>query len=159
MNFSLVDMEEFSGRMAHIYSILPDGEESTLLEQFFQENAAYETELTTILHKLIAMGDYTGCRREYFKHNEGALGDGMAALSVGHLRLYCLYFDRTAVFFGSGGYKPESVRAYQEVPELNAKAQQMKLIAEKINTAIKEKDIVIEDDGSVTINYWENESD
>ncbi len=35
----------------------------------------------------------------------------------------------------------------------------MKEIAKKINDAIKEKDIVIEDDGSLTINYWDNESD
>ena len=63
------------------------------------------------------------------------------------------------MFFGSGGYKPPEAHAYQEVPELDEKAQQMKEIAKKINDAIKEKDIVIEDDGSLTINYWDNESD
>lgn len=148
-------MEDFTGRMAHIYSILPEGEASTLLEQFFEENKAHKTELETILNKLQTMGHNTGCRREYFKHEEGAPGDGVAALRVGRLRLYCLYFDRTAVFFGSGGYKPPEAHAYQEVPELDKKAQQMKMIAKKINKAIKTKDIVIEDDGSLTINYWE----
>ena len=140
MNFNIVEMDDLTGRMAHIYSILPKGENFTLLEQFFEDIKPYEKESATII-------------------DEGALGDGVAALSVGCIRLYCLYFDKTAVFFGSGGYKPPEVHAYQEVPELDEKAQQMKEIAKKINDAIKEKDIVIEDDGSLTINYWDNESD
>lgn len=159
MNFNIVEMDDLTGRMAHIYSILPEGEEFTLLEQFFEEIKQYKKESTTIIEKLTIMGNETGCRRGYFKHYEGALGDGVAALSVGCIRLYCLYFDKTAVFFGSGGYKPPEVHAYQEVPELDEKAQQMREIAKKINDAIKEKDIVIEDDGSLTINYWDNESD
>ena len=47
--------------------------------------------------------------------------------------------------------------AYQEDEALNAKAQQMRQIAARINKAIIEKDIVIEEDGSLTINYWDNE--
>ncbi len=38
-----------------------------------------------------------------------------------------------------------------------ATAQQMKEIAAKINKAIIDKDIVIEEDGSITINFWEDE--
>jgi len=34
---------------------------------------------------------------------------------------------------------------------------QMREIASRINKAIIEKDIVIEEDGSLTINYWEDE--
>ena len=37
MNFNIVEMDDLTGRMAHIYSILPEGEEFTLLEQFFEE--------------------------------------------------------------------------------------------------------------------------
>ena len=36
---------------------------------------------------------------------------------------------------------------------------QMRKIAARINSAIQEKDIVIEQDGSITINYWDNEDD
>ena len=61
------------------------------------------------------------------------------------------------MFFGSGGYKSPDIKAYQEDPVLNAKAVQMREIAARINTAIIEKDIVIEQDGSLTINYWEDE--
>ena len=46
------------------------------------------------------------------KGEEQTLADGVAALRVGQIRLYCLYFDRTAV---------------------------------------------LEEDGSLTINYWEDE--
>ena len=159
MNFDIVEMEGLTGRMAHIYSILPKGEDFTLLEQFFEDIQPYEKESATIIEKLTTMGNETGCRRGFFKHYEGALGDGVAALSVGCIRLYCLYFDKTAVFFFFFFYKPPEAHAYQEVPELDEKAQQMREIAKKINDAIIEKDIVIEDDGSLTINYWDNESD
>lgn len=148
--FEINEIEDFSGKAAHIYSILLKGDEITLLEKFFEENQQYKEELAQIMDKLTTMGNDTGCRREFFKHEEGSPGDGVAALRVGRLRLYCLYFDKTAVFFGSGGYKPAKARTYQEVPELNEKAQQMKNIAAKINMAIKEKDIVIEEDGSLT---------
>ena len=157
MNFDITEMTDLSGEMAHIYSVTLKGEEQTLLEQFFEDNAEYEKELDTIIQKILLMGKETGCRYEFFKHHEGALADGVAALRVGQIRLYCLYFDRTAVFFGSGGYKSPEIKAYQEDPALNEKAMQMREIASRINKAIIEKDIVIEEDGSLTINYWEDE--
>ena len=87
MNFEITELSDFSGEMAHIYSVTLKGDEQTLLEQFFDENADYED------------------------------------------------------------------------PVLNAKAVQMREIAARINKAIIEKDIVIEQDGSLTINYWEDEDD
>ncbi len=96
------------------------------------------------------MAKYTGCRRDFFKHNEGAAGDGVAALRVGQIRLYCLYYDRTAVIFGSGGYKPPHTRAYQETPALNAKAELVKKIAKAFNKALIDKDIKVEEDGSIS---------
>lgn len=148
--FKIVENEYFTGRMAHIYTIQLEDDELTLLQHFFNDNEQYETDLKNILEKLTVMGQNSGCRSHYFKHEEGRPGDGVAALKAGNLRLYCLYFDRTAVFFGSGGYKPPEARAYQDVPELNEKAEQMKEIAAMINKAIIEKDIVINDDGSIT---------
>jgi hypothetical protein len=64
--------------------------------------------------------------------------------------------DSTIVCFGSGGYKSPEIRAYQEDPELNERVEQMKAIAERINKAIKEKDIEIKD-GKLNINYWDYE--
>jgi hypothetical protein len=102
------------------------------------------------------MGKETGCRWDNFKHNEGSPGDGVSVLKAGRLRLYCLYVDSTIVCFGSGGYKSPEIRAYQEDPELNERVEQMKAIAERINKAIKEKDIEIKD-GKLNINYWDYE--
>lgn len=93
MNFDITEMTDLSGEMAHIYSVTLKGEEQTLFEQFFEDNAEYEEELDTIIQKLMVMGNETGCRYEFFKHHEGALADGVAALRVGQIRLYCLYFD------------------------------------------------------------------
>ena len=157
MDFDIIELADLSGEMAHIYSVTLKGDELTLLEQFFEDNAEYVEELDTIIQKLILMGKETGCRYEFFKHHEGALADGVAAIRVGQIRLYCLYFDRTAVFFGSGGYKSPNIKAYQEYLELNKKAMQMREIAARINKAIIDKDIVIDEDGSLTINYWEDE--
>lgn len=156
MIFDIEEIEELSGDAASIYSVTIEGEEKTLLEQFFEENVAYETELNEIADKLSVMGQETGCRWDYFKHNEGSPGDGVAVLKAGRLRLYCLYVDSTIVCFGSGGYKGPEIRAYQENAELNQKVEQMKAIAKRINKAIVEKDIEIKD-GKLKINNWEYE--
>ncbi len=156
MNFEIEEIKELSGDAASIYSVTIEGEEKTLLEQFFEENAEYEMELNEIADKLSVMGQETGCRWDYFKHYEGSSGDGVAVLKAGRLRLYCLYVDSTIVCFGSGGYKGPEIRAYQEDAGLNKKVDQMKAIAKRINKAIVEKDIEIKD-GKLNINYWEYE--
>ena len=78
MNFEIEEIQELSGDAASIYSVTMEGEETTLLEQFFDENAEYETELNEIANKLYVMGQRTGCRWDYFKHDEGSPGDGGA---------------------------------------------------------------------------------
>ena len=149
MNFDIVEIEEFSGRMAKIHSIMLDGDDMTLLDHFFEENGLYVDDLTEMAAKLVNMGNETGCRIQYFKENEGAPGDGVVALWYNRMRLYCLRFDNTCIFVGSGGYKPPNISAYQEDPLLDSKAQQMKAIAACINKAIKERDLKIMDDGSI----------
>lgn len=156
-NFVITNMAELSGNAAQIYSVLQEGESQTLLSQFFEENAQYTEELEEIANKLYIMGHHTGCRWDFFTHNEGHPGDGVAVLKAGRLRLYCLYIDSTVVCFGSGGYKSPDIRAYQQDKILDDKAQQVKDFANRINKAIKEKDITIEDNGVLTINYWDYE--
>lgn len=55
---------------------------------------------------------------------------------------------------GSGGYKPPDIRAYQEDPSLNSKAEEMKKIAACINKAIIEKDLKVRDDGTLDISEF-----
>ena len=156
MNFDIEEIKELSGNAASIYSVTLEGEETTLLEQFFDENAEYEEELKDILNKLYVMGQETGCRWDNFTHNEGSPGDGVSVLKSGRLRLYCLYVDSTIVCFGSGGYKSPKIRAYQEDAELNSKVEQMKAIAKRINKAIVDKDIEIKEGKLKTI-FWDYE--
>ena len=80
MNFDIEEIKELSGDAASIYSVTMEGEETTLLEQFFDENAEYEEELNEILNKLYVMGQETGCRWDNFTHNEGSPGDGVSVL-------------------------------------------------------------------------------
>ncbi len=56
MNFEIEEIKELSGNAASIYSVTMEGEEMTLLEKFFDENAEYKEELNEILEKLYVMG-------------------------------------------------------------------------------------------------------
>lgn len=135
MDFEITEIEGLSGQMAHIYSVIPEGCEESLIEQFFDENVDHMDDLLLVRDRIHTMAHYTGCRRHFFKEGEGAWADGVVALMV---------------LFGSGGHKPEGARTYEEVPELNAKAQQMREIAREINKRIMNRELKIEDDGQLT---------
>lgn len=151
MKFELVNIDEFSGEMAQIYSVIFEGDDMTLMDHFFEDNAQYKEELTEMAKKLISMGNDTGCRIQFFKENEGAIGDGVVAFWYKRMRMYCLRIGSACIILGDGGYKPPEISAYQEDALLNSKAQQMRKIAACINKAIIEKDIRIENDGAIII--------
>jgi hypothetical protein len=156
MKFEIVDIEELSGSRAKIYSIMLDGDNYTLLDQFFDDNRKFDEEMKEIALKLKLMGETTGCRENFFKVYEGSPGDGVVALWYKNIRLYCLRYDNTCIFIGSGGYKSPKIRAYQEDPVLNVKVSQMKDIAAVINSAIIDKDLIIKDDGSIELSEFIN---
>ena len=142
MKVELVDLEEFSGNKAHIYSVLLDDAEDTLFDQFVEENGPlYPNEIREIVKELIAMGNKVGCQEHFFKLNEGRLGDGVAAVWAKRIRVYCLRYGSSLIILGGGGYKSPSIRAYQEDPVLSGKVEEIKRIAELINERIKEKDL------------------
>lgn len=150
MKFTIENIEEFSGDMAQIYSVMFEGDDMTLMDHFFEDNAQYAEELKEMAEKLEAMGKYIGCRRQFFKENEGAPGDGVVAFWYKRMRLYCLRIGSVCLIIGDGGYKPPGISAYQEDGLLNSKAQQMRKIAACINKAIIEKDLEIGEDGKIT---------
>lgn len=152
MSFQIKEMDSLSGTKAHIYSVLFDGDDDTLIEQFFNENEENE-HLTEMLRRIITMANDTGCCRQFFREGEGRLGDGVVALAVGNLRLYGIYFNNTIILLGSGGIK--NVRAYQDDPFLNAKVEQIKYVAAKINKGIREKDITLSEDGGLNFDNFE----
>lgn len=79
MKFEIVNIEEFSGGMAKIYSVMFEDDDMTLMDHFFEDNAQYSEEMKEMAKKLESMGNYTGCRIQFFKENEGAPGDGVVA--------------------------------------------------------------------------------
>lgn len=155
MKFNIVDVsndlvDDGDKIIGHAYAVKLEDGKSTLLDQFLDKfSDDYADDINVMIERLHTMVSETGFRSQFFKDKEGALGDGMVALSENRLRLYGLRFDRTAIFFGSGGYKPENIKGYQEDKALNKEAQLTRKIVSSINQAIKEKDLKINEDGSI----------
>lgn len=150
MDFEIVEMKAFSGAKAHVYSVIPEGEETSLLEQFFEENKLYTRDLKKVINKIKVMANDTGFRKQFLKEGEGALGDGVFALDfTGQLRLYGIYFHEAVVLFGSGGYKPPEAKTYQDHPPLHAKVEQIKAIAKDIYRMIIHRELKVNDDGTL----------
>ncbi len=152
LKFDIVNIEEFSGQKAQIYSIMFEGDDMTLVDHFFEDfSEVYQEDLEEMASKLRLMGNDYGCRLHYFRVNEGAPADGVVALRCHHMRLYCLRYDNTCIFIGSGGYKSPDIKAYQEDPVLYSKALEMRKIAACINRAIKDRELRIREDGTLDI--------
>lgn len=154
MKVRLIKISDFSGDKAHLYSVIVDDDEVSLFEQFVAENIeTHRKEVMDILMRLQAMSSDYGARENYFKLNEGKPGDGVAAvydLPSKNLRLYCIRYGSEAVILGNGGLKKKSIRAYQEDTSLGKKADCMIDISRLICEYIKNKDFIINSDGSIT---------
>lgn len=150
MDFEIKEIDALTGARAHVYSVILDGEEHTLLENFFNENKFHREDLKKVMNKIYVMSHNTGCKKTFFKDKEGALGDGMVALrNTGRLRLYGIYFHEALILLGSGGYKPPGKIAYQDYPPLNSKAQQMRKIAQEIYRRITSGELKVNEDGTL----------
>lgn len=148
-NLKIIEVESFSGEKAKIYSVILEGDDTTLLEQFFEENKN-QKDFKKVFSKIHTMANFTGCKREFFKEGEGRLGDGMVALrGTGLLRLYGIYFHDAVILFGSGGVKPPGILSWEDDPELSKKGYQMEDIAEEINKRIKNGLLQVLSDGTL----------
>ncbi len=148
----LVELEEFDPAMGHIYSVAVDDSDKTLFDLFLEENDAdYRLELAEIITKLKTMSSKTGFTDNYFKLNEGTLGDGVCAITdlKGKLRLYCIRFGNILLVLGGGGPKSKLIRALQEDPKLLIENNNVRLISAAMAKAIREKELRIEEDGSI----------
>jgi len=148
----LVELEEFDPAMGHIYSVTVDDSDETLYDLFLEENKAdYRLELAEIITKLKTMSSKTGFTDNYFKLNEGTLGDGVCAITdlKGKLRLYCIRFGNILLVLGGGGPKSKLIRALQEDPKLLIENNNVRLISAAMAKAIREKELRIEEDGSI----------
>lgn len=165
MKFEIVEVDELSGPAAKIYSVVLEGEDGTLFDNFLQQySETHPSEVVEIVDRLRVIGKREGARERYFKLNEGKPGDGVCALydiPGRKLRLYCIRFGCVAIVLGSGGAK--NVRAYQKDTILNRQAEIMKYVSQEIMKAQREKDIKLTANGELVgnliFNDEENEDD
>jgi len=157
VNYEIVELQLFSGNAAKIYSILPEGETTTLFEQFVIEHKkAYSAEIKEILARLRIIGHTTGARESFFK-NEGNRafvnkhGHCICALyddEAKNLRLYCIRFSNIAIILGGGGHKPKSAIKWQDDERLTEEVERIKSYAIEIFEQLKAGELKWSKDGT-----------
>ena len=162
MKCKLVKLLNFTGDEASIYSVVLDDEKETLFENFIKENKnSFSSEIKDILIRLETIGHKTGARESFFKHYEGAQGDGVCALydkPNNNLRLYCIRYATQILILGSGG--PKNVRALQEDKKLTQENYFLRWLSKQITERIRNKEIeYINDchDFSGNLNFQDDE--
>lgn len=152
MNYEIVELEEFSGSKATIYSIILEGDNITLFDHFFNENITdYREELKSIAGRLQGIGQNTGARENFFKTKEGKPGDGVCALyddPESKLRLYCIRYGTVAIILGSGGPKPPGVISWQDDEKLTLEAETIIQVSKDIMKRLQSGDIEWSKDGT-----------
>lgn len=154
MRFEIVEIEELSGDACKIYSIIEDGSADTLFDEFLEEmDVDHSSDVDTLWDKLRFIGKEGGARIQFFRENEGKPGDGVVALlnaSRFPLRLYCIRFGSVLLILGGGGYKDRSIRAWQDDEKLRKAAIRMEQISSVITVRIRNREILIGPDGSLS---------
>ena len=144
MKFQLKTLKKLSGDEATIYSVLILGDKLTLFDTFMADNLVnHKKEVMNIFYRLIAIGNKTGAKENFFRLNEGVPGDGVCAfydIPKSKLRLYCVRYGNDFLILGCGGPKSKIIKAWQEDPKLNEEAQLVIKIAKIVNDKIKDKD-------------------
>lgn len=107
-----------------------------------------------IAGRLQVIGQTTGARDKFFKHNEGKPGDGVCALydePNSKLRLYCIRYGNVAILLGSGGPKPSEIRKWQDDEKLTLEVQSMIEVSNDILKRLESGDLEWSKDGSQLI--------
>ena len=144
MTFEIVELLDFSGYKAGIYTVIIGNSANSLFDSFIEENIQkHSLEIGDILATIETIGHETGASEHFFKPNEGSLGDGICALYDNpekKLRLYCIRYGSATIILGGGG--PKNVRSLQEDPKLKSENYILRKISKMITNAIKEGDIL-----------------
>lgn len=145
----LLEGLEIEGDKCQIFSIKFDGEESNEFEKYLLK---YETShkkiINSIVTRLELMKKRNGCLDIFFNLEVSSIYNSLCRLKeTKTLRLYCIRFGNVALILGGGGIKPDDIRTYQEVPELNEEVDRLSYVYEKILDKIKEKEIKITNTG------------
>jgi hypothetical protein len=152
MKFKIVQLSQFNGNKAGIYSVYLSDEQKTLFECFMRENIiTFKSEIININQTIIAINKKTGARETLFKFDEGIPGDGVCALydnPNSNLRLYCIRYGNSLVILGGGGYKPKTIRRLQDDPKLKEENYFLREISSLITERIKSGEILFSEDGT-----------
>lgn len=152
MNYKIVQLSQFTGYHAGIYSIYLENEQETLFERFLKENYnSFKSEIIDINKRLKTINNETGARNQFFRHNEGKPGDGICALfdlPDSNLRLYCIRFGNSLLILGGGGHKAKNLKAFQEDDKLTDENYLLREISEQITERIKNREIQFSEDGT-----------
>ena len=152
MNYEIVELEEFSGSQATIYSVIMEEDEVTLFDHFVNENITdYKQETKLIATRLQIIGQKTGAREIFFKLDEGKPGDGVCALyddPDSKLRLYCIRYGKIAIIVGGGGPKLPEVKTWQDDKKLTLEAETMIQVSKDITQRLNSGDLKWSNDGS-----------
>lgn len=150
MKFEIVELKDLSGKKASIYSGILNDENETLFDKFLLENKSkYVFEVDSLFNTIDQIANFHGARRQYFKENEGKIGNLVCALydsPDSNLRLYCIRFGKNVIILGGCRFKTELIRALQENPKLKNENYLIREISELIYKKMKNKEI-----------FWESE--
>lgn len=161
MKYKLVKLNKLSGNKASIYTIRLEEEGKTLFDFFLAENKiSFKDELKDIVSRLKVIGCKTGARDNFFKLHEGRPGDGVCALydePDSNLRLYCIRYGTLIVIVGGGGYKPKSIREFQQDEKLTEENYFLRKVSGAIKTKMDDDEIEFSSDfmdfeGDLTFN-------
>lgn len=151
MKYKLVELINFTGKAATVYSIIIDDDGETLFDKFAKENInSFKSEILFIFDRLETIGNNTGAREGFFKTKEGNPGDGVEALydEPGYnLRLYCIRYGRQIIILGGGGHKPKDIKALQDDKKLKTENYLLRKISSDITARIKDHRITYSHDG------------
>jgi hypothetical protein len=140
LNFRLIELSEFTGKGAVIYSVALGTDEATLFDHFIIDNEEeFGDEVDEIVATIAEIGNI-GARAQFFKQKEGRPGDGVCALydfEEHKLRLYCIRYSKFIIILGSGGKK--NVRAWQDDRRLKRNAELMIEISKQIAARIQDR--------------------
>lgn len=104
MKYQIVELDEFTGSMATVYSVLPDNTDQTLFDTFIEQYYhTFREEVQDIISSLEIIGKRTCARQQFFKLNEGKPGDGICAMfdePERNLRIYCIRWGKVAILIG-----------------------------------------------------------
>ncbi|MGV8093507.1 MAG: hypothetical protein AB2L24_16730 [Mangrovibacterium sp.] len=163
MKFKIVQLEQFKGYEAGIYSIYLFDEQQTLFDCFVRENVnSFKSEILDIIGRIRTINTKTGAREKFFKLNEGKPGDGVCALydePNSHLRLYCIRYGNALIILGSGGNKPKTIGALQEDDKLKKENYLLRTISELIKDRTRSGEIEFSEGGTTLTGDLEFDTD